>query len=82
MADRARAAIRYLIRRLGWSLEFSRHRIALHPMPRRNCAHCRGAGGWWVGGPFPEMVTCPCWSDRVSRRVRLLRVPGCDEHPF
>ena len=79
MPHRARTAIRYLTRRLGWSLEVSRYQIALHPEPRRNCARCHGDGGWWVDGPHPEMETCPCWSDRPYRSIRLRRVP---EPPF
>ncbi|MFD9396493.1 hypothetical protein ACFWBB_38860 [Streptomyces sp. NPDC060000] len=34
-----------------WRLYADRHRIELKPRPRRSCPDCRGAGGWWVGGP-------------------------------
>ncbi|WP_398864358.1 hypothetical protein [Streptomyces pakalii] len=43
-----------------WRLYADRHRITLSPHPRRSCSDCRGAGGWWVGGPFPEMEACGC----------------------
>ncbi|WP_371606837.1 hypothetical protein [Streptomyces sp. NBC_01213] len=66
-----------------WRLYADRHRIELKPRPRRSCPDCRGAGGWWTGGPFPEMEACGCWSERRELRVRLLPVPAWpDEPPF
>ncbi|MFJ4865968.1 hypothetical protein [Streptomyces sp. NPDC088748] len=66
-----------------WRLSADRHRIELKPRPRRSCPDCRGAGGWWTGGPFPEMEACGCWSERRELRVRLLPVPAWpDEPPF
>lgn len=66
-----------------WDLYADRHRIHLTPVARRSCPGCRGAGGWWVGGPFPEMEACGCWSERRELRIRLLPVPAWpDEPPF
>ncbi|MFC9622067.1 hypothetical protein ACFTXM_19430 [Streptomyces sp. NPDC056930] len=66
-----------------WRLYADRHRIELKPRPRRSCPDCRGAGGWWVGGPFPEMEACGCWTHRRELRVRLLPIPAWpDEPPF
>ncbi|MEU4655080.1 hypothetical protein AB0G32_14270 [Streptomyces sp. NPDC023723] len=66
-----------------WDLHADRHRIHLTPVARRSCPDCRGAGGWWVGGPYPEMEACGCWSDRHELRIRLLPVPARpDEPPF
>uniref|UniRef100_UPI002F912B20 hypothetical protein n=1 Tax=Streptomyces longwoodensis TaxID=68231 RepID=UPI002F912B20 len=59
-----------------------RHRIELRPQPRRSCPDCRGEGGWWVGGAFPEMEACGCWSDRRELRIRLLPIPAWNEPPF
>ncbi|MGW5803415.1 hypothetical protein ACWFQ7_29400 [Streptomyces bacillaris] len=64
-----------------WRLHADRHHITLSPHPRRSCPDCRCAGGWWTGGPFPEMEACGCWSERL--RIRLLPVPAWpDEEPF
>ncbi|MFE9700567.1 hypothetical protein [Streptomyces sp. NPDC006270] len=66
-----------------WQLYADRHCITLSPQPGRACPHCRGAGGWWTGGPFPEMEACGCWSERRELRIRLLPVPARpDEPPF
>ncbi|MDQ0701021.1 hypothetical protein [Streptomyces sp. W4I9-2] len=66
-----------------WKLHADRHRIHLTPVARRSCHDCRGAGGWWVDGPFPEMEACGCWSERRELRIRLLPVPARpDEPPF
>ncbi|MEI7029655.1 hypothetical protein [Streptomyces pratensis] len=66
-----------------WRLHADRHRITLSPQPRRSCPDCRGAGGWWTGGPFPEMEACGCWSEGRELRIRLLPVPAWpDEEPF
>ncbi|MFJ8856442.1 hypothetical protein [Streptomyces sp. NPDC102437] len=59
-----------------------RHRIEITAQPRPDCPPCRGEGGWWTGGAFPEMEACGCWSDRREIRIRLLPVPGWDEPPF
>jgi hypothetical protein len=63
-----------------------RHRIEITARPRPNCPDCRGEGGWWVGGAFPEMEACGCWSDRRELRIPLLPVravdPWPDEPPF
>lgn len=66
-----------------WNLHVNRHQIQLTPAARRTCPHCRGEGGWWAEGAFPEMEACPCWADRRVRRLRLLPVPAyTDEPPF
>jgi hypothetical protein len=66
-----------------WQLHADRHRIELTPRPRRSCPDCRGAGGWWTSGPFPDMEACGCWSDRRELRIRLLPLPATpDEPPF
>ncbi|WP_328698527.1 hypothetical protein [Streptomyces sp. NBC_00342] len=66
-----------------WTLYVDRHRIRLTPVARRSCPDCQGEGGWWVGGPFPEMEACGCWSERRELRIRLLPVPAWpDEPPF
>ncbi|WP_406416570.1 hypothetical protein [Streptomyces sp. NBC_00842] len=66
-----------------WKLHADRHRIELAPVARRSCPDCRGAGGWWTGGPFPEMEACGCWAMRRELRIRLLPVPAWpDEPPF
>ncbi|MFE4416012.1 hypothetical protein ACIQFZ_41375 [Streptomyces sp. NPDC093064] len=36
-----------------WQLHADWHCIELTPRPRRSCRQCRGAGGWWTGGPSP-----------------------------
>ncbi|MFI2031899.1 hypothetical protein [Streptomyces buecherae] len=63
-------------------LHVDRHRIQLTPQPRRSCPDCRGAGGWWVDGPHPEMEACPCWASRRELRLRLPAASGLDEPPF
>jgi hypothetical protein len=66
-----------------WQLYADRHRLHLTPVARRSCSNCRGIGGWWVGGPFPEMEACGCWSDRRELRIRVLPLPAFpDEPPF
>ncbi|MEU4181477.1 hypothetical protein [Streptomyces sp. NPDC026589] len=66
-----------------WKLYADRHRIHLTPVARRSCPDCRGAGGWWVDGPYPETEACGCWSERRELRIRLLPVPAWpDEEPF
>jgi len=77
------AAVSRAAARAGWALTVSRHEICLDPRPRRSCRDCHGTGGWWVGGPFPEMEPCGCTDSRRTFRLRLrpgLRFP--DEHPF
>ncbi|MEW1761543.1 hypothetical protein AB0393_34225 [Streptomyces cyaneofuscatus] len=64
-----------------WRLHADRHRIHLTPVARRSCPDCRGAGGWWTGGPFPEMEACGCWSERRELRIRLLPVPARPDEP-
>ncbi|MGV9883331.1 hypothetical protein [Streptomyces sp. NPDC003006] len=64
-----------------WQMYADRHRIELTTRPRRSCPDCRGAGGWWTGGPFPEMEACGCWSERRELRIRLLPVPAWPEEP-
>ncbi|MGA5564289.1 hypothetical protein ACPCUV_24430 [Streptomyces platensis] len=67
----------------NWVLFVDRHRIELIPKARRSCSRCHGEGGWWVGGAFPEMEACGCWSDRRELRIRLLPIPAWrDEPPF
>ncbi len=66
-----------------WRLYADRHRIEITARPRPDCPRCHGEGGWWVGGAFPEMEACGCWSDRRELRIRLLPVPDWpDEPPF
>ncbi|MEV0604550.1 hypothetical protein AB0I82_35360 [Streptomyces sp. NPDC050315] len=72
----------FVLKAARWQLHVDRHRIELLPQPRRHCPHCHGAGGWWVGGAFPEMEACGCWSDRRELRIRLLPIPAWDEPPF
>ncbi|MGW1328163.1 hypothetical protein ACWD64_37245 [Streptomyces antibioticus] len=77
------AAAAAILKAGHWQLHADRHRIHLTPVARRSCPDCRGAGGWWTGGPFPEMETCGCWSERRELRVRLLPVPAWpDDPPF
>ncbi|MYW08593.1 hypothetical protein GT034_09595 [Streptomyces sp. SID2563] len=62
-------------------LHADRHHIALQPRPRRSCPDCRGAGGWWTGGPDPEMAACGCWSERRELRIQLRAVSAWPEEP-
>jgi len=79
----ALAAAATVLKAGHWRLHAVRHRIHLTPYPRRSCPDCRGAGGWWVDGPFPEMEACGCWSERRELRIRLLPVPAWpDEQSF
>ncbi|MFH8371399.1 hypothetical protein [Streptomyces sp. NPDC018031] len=66
------------------TLHADRHHIAITARPRPNCPHCHGDGGWWTGGPFPEMEACGCWANRRELRIRLwpVRHPWPDEPPF
>lgn len=67
-----------------WRMTCFRHGIWLEPCPRPDCRDCHGAGGWWTGGPNPEMEACGCWADRRELTLRLLPVrdPWPDEPPF
>ncbi|MFB7030958.1 MULTISPECIES: hypothetical protein [unclassified Streptomyces] len=66
----------------AWELDISRHEIRLTPRPRKGCPDCRGAGGWWSDGPYPDGETCWCW-DRPTRTLHLLPRPDwADEPPF
>ncbi|MER5886958.1 hypothetical protein ABT160_24305 [Streptomyces sp. NPDC001941] len=66
-----------------WQFYADRHRLALTPRPRRSCPDCQGAGGCWIGGPFPEMEACDCWTNRRELYIRLLPVPVWQlEPPF
>ncbi|MFJ3728527.1 hypothetical protein ACIPYQ_38995 [Streptomyces sp. NPDC090045] len=77
------AAAAVTLKASRWQLHADRHRIHLTPVARRSCPNCRGAGGWWVGGPFPEMEACDCWATRRELRIRLLPLPATvDEPPF
>ncbi|MCD9899086.1 hypothetical protein LUR56_01015 [Streptomyces sp. MT29] len=79
----ALAAAAAVLKAGHWQLYADRHRIHLTPVARRSCPDCRGAGGWWAGGPFPEMEACGCWSERREFRIRLLPVPAWpDERPL
>ncbi len=64
-----------------WQLYADRHRIHLTPVARRSCPDCRGEGGWWTGGPFPELEACGCWSERHGHHIRLLPVPARPDEP-
>ncbi|MFJ7416383.1 hypothetical protein ACIQWZ_37120 [Streptomyces sp. NPDC098077] len=64
-----------------WRLYADRHRIHLTPVARRSCPDCRGAGGWWGDGLFPETEACGCWSERRELRIRLLPVPARPAEP-
>ncbi|WP_410540525.1 hypothetical protein [Streptomyces sp. KL2] len=83
-ASTALAAATYSKATGPWSLSVSRHQIRLLPTARRDCPDCRGNGGWWIGGPFPEMEACRCWAGRLEMRIPLLRRPNLwlDEPPF
>uniref|UniRef100_UPI002F90958F hypothetical protein n=1 Tax=Streptomyces sp. NBC_01553 TaxID=2975877 RepID=UPI002F90958F len=66
----------------AWQLTASRHEIRLSPRPRKNCPDCKGAGGWWSEGPYPDGEQCWCW-DRPEHTLRLARRnPWPDEPPF
>ncbi|MFE0776444.1 hypothetical protein [Streptomyces sp. NPDC058861] len=66
----------------SWQLDVSRHEIRLTSHPRPNCPDCRGSGGWWSDGPYPDAEACWCW-DRPTRTLHLLpRPPWDDEPPF
>jgi hypothetical protein len=79
----AAAALTYGTNSGSWRLELSRDLVALVPRPRRTCPRCHGEGGWWNGGPYPDMEACPCWVDRRELRLRLRRpTPWRDEPPF
>lgn len=66
-----------------WRLYADRYRIEVTARPRPDCPDCRGSGGRWTGGPFPEMEACGCWAARRELRIRLLPVPAWpDEPPF
>ncbi|MER7983369.1 hypothetical protein [Streptomyces sp. NPDC095817] len=58
-----------------WQVDVDRTHITVTPRPRRHCSFCRGAGGCWMGGPFPEMEACGCWSDRRHLRIRIGAAP-------
>ncbi|QKZ18611.1 hypothetical protein [Streptomyces chartreusis] len=59
-----------------WRMTCSRHGIRLEPLPRPDCPDCRGAGGWWTSGPYPDI--------RRELYLRLLpyRTVPYDEPPF
>ncbi|MFH9757300.1 hypothetical protein [Streptomyces griseus] len=80
---RALAATATVLKAGHWQLYADRHRLTLSPQLRPSCPRCRGAGGWWTGGLFPEMEACGCWSERHELHIRLLPVPARpDEPPF
>ncbi|MCX4971000.1 hypothetical protein OHA98_41030 [Streptomyces sp. NBC_00654] len=64
-----------------WTLYADRHRIHLTPAARRSCPDCRGAGGRWTSGLFPEMQACDCWANRRELRIRLLPLPATAYEP-
>lgn len=77
------AAATAVLKANRWRLYADRHRIHLAPVACRSCPDCRGAGGWWVDGPNPEMEACGCWSERRELCIQLLPVPAWpDEEPF
>ncbi|MFJ9530493.1 hypothetical protein [Streptomyces cyaneofuscatus] len=79
----ALAAAAAVLKAGRWQLYADRHRLHITPVARRSCPDCRGEGGWWAGGPFPEMEACGCWSERCELHIRLLPVPAWpDEPPF
>ncbi|WP_407647198.1 hypothetical protein [Actinacidiphila soli] len=59
-ASVALARTAYAFKAGAWSLSVSRHQIEQSPKVRRSCPCCHGDGGWWTGGPFPEMDACGC----------------------
>ncbi|KUH36111.1 hypothetical protein [Streptomyces kanasensis] len=64
-------------------LYVDRYRLELTPLPRPDCPDCHGEGGWWTGGPDPDMEACGCWTDRRGLRLPFLPRPaGWDEPPF
>ncbi|MFE4258231.1 hypothetical protein [Streptomyces sp. NPDC056883] len=77
------AAAAAILKAGHWQLHADRYRIELQPRPRRSCTDCRGAGGWWTGGAFPEMEACGCWATRRELRIRLRHGAAWpDEPPF
>ncbi|MFZ3492301.1 hypothetical protein ACODT5_03505 [Streptomyces sp. 5.8] len=62
-------------------LSADRHRIELTPQPWPDCPHCYGDGGWWVGGAFPEMEACGCWSHRRELIIPLRPVAPWPDDP-
>lgn len=67
-----------------WRMTCFRYGIWLEPRPRPDCSDCHGAGGWWTGGPYPDMEACWCWAERRELSLRLLPRPTVtyDEPPF
>ncbi|WP_105973636.1 hypothetical protein [Streptomyces geranii] len=66
-----------------WRLTRFPYGIRLEPLPRPDCPDCRGEGGWWTSGPYPDMEACWCWAERREVSLRLLpRSTGIDEPPF
>ncbi|SFD74394.1 hypothetical protein [Streptomyces aidingensis] len=65
----------------SWQLSVSRYAIRLSPTPRRTCPDCKGEGGWWSEGPYPDGEMCWCW-DRTQHTLRLRPLPAYDEIPF
>ena len=78
------AAAAAVLRASHLTLHADRHRIEITARPRPNCPDCRGEGGRWTGGAFPEMEACGCWADRRELRIPLLplREPWPDKPPF
>ncbi|MFJ3786881.1 hypothetical protein [Streptomyces sp. NPDC090093] len=64
----------------AWQLDVSCHEIRLTPRPRKGCPGCRGAGGWWSDGIYPDADACRCW-DRPTRTLHLLPRPDWDDEP-
>lgn len=80
----ALAAAAAALRSGHWRLYDDRHQVVLFSQPRRNRPRCRGNGGWWTTGPFPDPEACGCWADRREPRIPLLRRPDPwpDEPPL
>ncbi|WP_244190031.1 hypothetical protein [Streptomyces hygroscopicus] len=78
-ATAAAADVAVAVKLGHWLLHVDPHCIKLAPLPRRR--QCRGAGGWWTSGPFPEMEACRCWADRRTLRLPLRPVRATDPWP-
>ncbi|MFD5820234.1 hypothetical protein [Streptomyces sp. NPDC127038] len=75
-------AVAMVVLKVGrWQVDVDRKHMTVTPRPRRNCTTCRGAGGVWTSGSFPEMEACGCWSERRHLRIPLRYTPATDPWP-
>ncbi|MFB8044515.1 hypothetical protein ACFC8F_24900 [Streptomyces hydrogenans] len=79
----AAAATAAALRAGHLKLSVDRYRLELTAQPRPGCPDCHGDGGWWTGGPDPDMEACGCWTGRRGLHLSLLPRPAqWDEPPF